>query len=69
MGPDYPAYDGEDPDGQVCPAHPRSDRPWPHLAKWRIWHETTGAMFVDDPANADLLCRLWERERRLAART
>lgn len=62
----YPVRNG-DADGQVCPAHPRTDRPRPHLAKWRVLHAVTGAMYVADPDNVDQTRQLREREHRAAA--
>jgi hypothetical protein len=50
-----------DLDDQVCRSHPRTDRPRPHLPKWRIWHEASAALYVTDFAHADEVSMLRER--------
>jgi hypothetical protein len=64
---DYAVYDGKDRDGGVCPAHPRTDRPRPHLPKWRVWNDTAAMIFIADPANPERTRELRARQRRIAA--
>jgi hypothetical protein len=63
---EYPVYDGQDPDGGICRAHPRTDRPRPHLPKWRVWNDTTTLTIINDPANPEGTRKLRARERRIA---
>ncbi|WP_158886154.1 hypothetical protein [Amycolatopsis anabasis] len=49
----------------ICRWHPRTDRPRPHLGKYRVFNSVTGAVFAASP-NGKVGARLRSRERGIA---
>ncbi|SFQ31943.1 hypothetical protein [Amycolatopsis rubida] len=61
----YPTGGGSLREDLICPAHPLTDRPRPHQAKFRTRNTVTAATFADDPASG-LGRHLRAHERQIA---